>query len=102
VVTVTIAFSVRGYCSTGSDSTARTPSTRIIRLITVASTGRRMKMSVKFIGLLLARRRVGVVARLDGVVDHHRRAVTQLDLSGGHHRRAWLDAAQHRDLVAAG
>ena len=49
VVTVTTAFSVRGYCSTGSEPTARNPSTRIIRLTTVASTGRRMKMSVKFI-----------------------------------------------------
>ena len=50
IVTVTTAFSVRGNCRIGSVPTERTPSTRIIRLTTLASTGRRMKMSVKFMG----------------------------------------------------
>ena len=50
VVTVTTAFSVLGYCCTGSEPAARRPSTRIARLMTVASTGRRTKMSVNFMG----------------------------------------------------
>jgi hypothetical protein len=49
VVTVMTAFSVFGYSSTGSDMKARMPSTRISRLTTLASTGRRMKISVNFI-----------------------------------------------------
>ena len=43
VVTVTTAFCVRGYWRTGSETAARRPSTRIIKLTTVASTGRRTK-----------------------------------------------------------
>ena len=50
VVTVTTAFSVRGYCSTGRALMARRPTTRISRLMTAASTGRRMKRSVNFMG----------------------------------------------------
>ena len=50
VVTVTTAFCVRGYCRTGSAVRDLRPSTRISRLTTVASTGRRTKISVKRIG----------------------------------------------------
>jgi hypothetical protein len=49
VVTVTTVFSVDGYWRTSSRSSERTPASRISRLITVASTGRWMKMSVNFI-----------------------------------------------------
>lgn len=49
---VTMAFSVRGYCRTCNVVTARKPSTRMRRLTTIApSTGRRMKISVNFMGL---------------------------------------------------
>jgi len=41
-----MAFCVRGYCRIGSEAIAFRPSTRIIRLTTIASTGRRMKISV--------------------------------------------------------
>ena len=41
---VTTPFSVFGYASTCSELNERSPTTRITRLTTEASTGRRMKM----------------------------------------------------------
>src|SRR6266513_3074047 len=105
VVTVTTAFCVRGYCSTGRSPIERRPSTKIVRLTTVARTGRSMKMSVNF--LIYAPRSLvlgfggRLVRRLDRVVDDHRHPRAQLDLSGGDHRVAFLDAREDRDLVAA-
>src|SRR6185437_9144853 len=104
-MTVTTAFCVRGYCRIGSAFSERMPSTRIIRLTTVARTGRRMKISVNFTAplsvLLVFWPRVGVVARLHRVVDDERRAVVQLDQSGGDDGVAFLDAGQHCHLIAA-
>ena len=50
VVTVTEAFSLRGYWRTLSVRMAWKPAMMITRLTTIASTGRRMKMSVNFMG----------------------------------------------------
>jgi len=47
---VTTAFCITGYWRTGNPRMARRPITKIARLTTIARTGRRMKMSVKFIG----------------------------------------------------
>src|SRR5262245_15264370 len=99
---VTMAFCVCGYCSTCSVPRARAPSTRISRLTTDARTGRRMKMSVNcMMCSAVFRHRVGVVTRLDLVVDRHRGTVAQLHLAGGDDNVACLHAGQHRDLVAA-
>src|ERR1700738_3307054 len=48
VVTVTDAISLRGYCRTFRVLMACNPAMRITRLTTSASTGRRMKRSVRF------------------------------------------------------
>src|SRR5512134_796150 len=59
VVTVMAAFSLRGYCRTLSERMAWRPPIRTTRLTTSASTGRRMKRSVKrmrAIGALLVDR----------------------------------------------
>src|SRR5215472_14296726 len=105
VVTVTTAFSVRGYCSTGSSAIERSPSTSSVRLTTVARTGRSTKISVNFLmsapSLILGLGR-GVVRGLDRVVHDHRHARTQLDLPGRHHGVAFLDSGENRDLVSAG
>ena len=70
----------------------------------MASTGRRMKMSVKFMRRAAyrstgTRRCVGASACT--VLSIRRRAVVQLDLAGGDDRVAFLDALEHGDLVAA-
>src|SRR5512135_2328016 len=103
VVTVTTAFCVRGNCSTGKSVTERRPSTSSSRLTTVASTGRRTKMSVNFIAVrsLVFWPGRRLVRRLHGVVDDDGGPVAQLELAGGDHRLAFLDAREHRDLVAA-
>ena len=48
VVMVTTPFSVFGYARTCRELNERSPTTKIIRLTTEASTGRRMKRSVNF------------------------------------------------------
>src|ERR1700681_1462559 len=100
---VTTAFSVWGYWLTGRLPTDRKPSTRISRLMTTASTGRRMKISVKFMApsSLFLRRRVLVVERLHAVVDAQRRAVLQFELTTRDHRRPLGDALQDCDLIAS-
>src|SRR5580692_10836900 len=100
---VTTAFSVWGYWLTGKLPTERRPSTRISRLMTIASTGRLMKRSVKFMAgaSLLLRRRVLVVQRLHVVVDAHRRAVLQFELPAGDHHRPLRHALQDCDLISA-
>src|SRR6516225_5506514 len=47
VVTVIAAFSLRGYWRTLTERMAWKPAIRITRFTTIASTGRRMKISVK-------------------------------------------------------
>ena len=44
---------------------------------------------------------IGVIRGLNAVVDEHRRIVMQLELPGGDHGIARLQAADHRDLIAA-
>src|SRR6478752_6982025 len=97
---VTTAFCVLGYWLIGSVNTDRRPSTTISRLTTMASTGRRMKMSVKFT-LFFLRRRRGVVRGLHLVVDRDGRVVLELELAAGDHLVALLQAGQDRHLVAA-
>src|SRR5512135_1936843 len=99
---VTTEFSVFGYCLIGRPKIERRPSTRISRLMTIASTGRRMKTSVSFIvaALLFLRRGVRVVGRLHAVVDHQRRAVLELQLAAGDHLGARVDAFEQRHLIA--
>src|SRR6185312_6693457 len=101
---VTTAFWVFGYWLIGRLSSARRPSTTTSKLITTASTGRRIKISVNFIGripLLFLRRRVRVVGRLNAVVDHHRCVVLELELAAGHYLLTSLQAFGDGDLVTA-
>src|SRR6185312_1668669 len=100
---VTTAFCVRGYCSTGSELIARKPSARIIRLTTVARTGRRMKRSVRRMGRASFFRdlRIGAEGNADLVVDLDRRTVVELVLPRAHHDSAGLDSGQDRDLVTS-
>src|ERR1051325_9788145 len=98
---VIVAFSVLGNCRTGRLNTARTPSTRISRLTTVASTSLRMKRSVNFICCrersLLDRLGIRVERRLHRIVDVDRHAVAQLELAAGHDLVAFLQALEDRD-----
>src|ERR1700738_5121037 len=100
---VTTAFSVCGNWLTGRPPTDRKPSTRISRLMTTASTGRRMKRSVKFMARasLFLGRRVWVVQRLHAIVDTQRRAVLQFELTARDHRRPFGQALQDCDLISA-
>src|SRR6266478_2307314 len=100
---VTTAFSVWGYWLTGRLPTDRKPNTRMSRLMTIASTGRLMKRSVKFMGRtsLFLRRWVLVVQRLHAVVDAQRRAVLQFELPTGDHHRPLGHALQDGDLIAS-
>src|SRR3974390_2921927 len=83
---------------------ARTPSTRITRLTTIARTGRLMKRSVKFMvgRLLLGRGRRRIVGQLHRIVDDHRRSALLLALPGRYHDVPLANTLQYGDLVAAG
>src|SRR6266550_2630886 len=100
---VTTAFWVLGYWRTARLVSERTPSTRIKRLMVIASTGLRMNRSVKFMcaDSLFLRRGIGSVRWLHLVVDDQRRAGLELHLPAGHHLGSGLDALQDRDLIAA-
>src|SRR6187402_1134009 len=101
---VTTEFSVFGYWLTGRPNSERSPSTTMSRLITPASTGRRMKRSVNFMAFASMFLRGGVrrVGRNDAVVDLDGRAVLELDLAAGDHLLAFLQALEDGHLVAAG
>ena len=73
------------------------------RLTTVASTGRRMKRSVKaFIAAVRHGRGVSAGGGSAGVSSiDDRRIGLQLDLAGGHHALARLHALLDRDALAA-
>src|SRR3984957_14949309 len=72
------------------------------RLTTVASTGRRMKRSVKaFIGDPSRPRRFGWGWKRGRFVDRDRHIGLQLDLSGGHHFLAPPQAVLDRNSLAA-
>src|SRR5439155_6020627 len=102
VRTVTVALSSLGYCRTLSERNAWSPAMMITRFTTIASTGRRTKMSVNFtsasevVDVRLQRRR-----RFDCVVDHHARAVAQLERAGGDQLLAGLDSVGDGDKIAA-
>src|ERR1700681_2702198 len=100
---VTTAFWVLGYWRPARLVSERTPSTRIKRLMVIASTGLRMKRSVKFMcaDSLFLRLRVGAVRWLHLVVDDQRRAALELDLAAGHHLASGLEAFQDGYLIAA-
>src|SRR5438067_6458843 len=95
------AFSLRGYWRTLSERIACTPAITMMRLTTMARTGRRMKRSVIFI----SRSAVHCVgSQLGGgceVVAHrHRAAVAQLEGAARHHRLARGQARSHRHQIA--
>src|ERR1039458_2763787 len=109
VVTVTTAMSLRGYCRTFSERIAWKPASRMIRLTTVATTGRRMNKSVKFMVLLLPGRglpiqgsRVRFIIGLNAVVHLHRDSAAQLEDPGTHDLFARLDTGNNRHLIATG
>src|SRR5579863_6806450 len=79
VRTVTVALSSFGYCLTLSVRIAWRPAITMTRFTTRARTGRRTKRSVNFTGRPLPVLGVGreLGARLDGVIDDDRRAVSQ-------------------------
>src|SRR3954452_22023009 len=99
---ITVFFN-SGYCRTGSSKNARRPISRISRLTTAASTGRRTKMSVnermpgsvRLLGRWRRGDRQGVAAG-----NRNRRPVLQLELARAHHPVAGLYAAHERDAAA--
>src|SRR5665213_4579980 len=95
------ALSVCGYWVIDRSKIARMPSTRMKRLMTTASTGRRMNRSVSFIlrALMFLRRRIRIAAGLDRIVDCHRRSVLDLQLSGGDHNITFLHTRERLHLV---
>src|SRR5690606_18471454 len=102
VCTVTVALSSLGYCRTFNDRTACSPAMMITRFTTMASTGRRMKMSVSFITspVFCAGRELGLLA--NAVVDLQRQAVAELERPSRHHLRARGEAVEDRGAAAAG
>src|ERR1700733_9172471 len=99
---VTTAFSVWGYWLIGKLPSERKPSTRIIKLMTTARTGRLMKRSVRFMARdsSFLRGWALVVGRLHAIVDAYRRAILQFELSAGDHHRPLGHALQDGDLIA--
>src|SRR3972149_11290627 len=102
---VTPAFSLRGYWRTLSVRMAWTPAMTMMRLTTMAMTGRRMKRSVSFIEAPV-QSLVGGPGGERGlgrerVVHHHRRVVPELEGACAHHRLAGLEPGDHRDEVPA-
>src|SRR5438309_11998744 len=101
---VTTAFCVFGYWLIGRLVSERRPSTRISRLMVGASTGLRMKRSVKFMRVrsFFLRCRARIVRPLHCVADCDRRTVLQLHLAAGHDVGSGLQALDDGNLVAAG
>src|SRR5947207_15501983 len=91
VRTVTVALSSFGYWRTFRPRIACNPATMISTLTTIASTGRRRKMSVSFMASAVRRGRGQLWLRLDGVVHVDRRVVPQLERARAHHRLACLE-----------
>src|SRR5271165_6309193 len=99
---VMVVFEVAGNCRTCSLKPAIPPMRRINRLTTLASTGRRMKRSVKaFIGARSRSRRFRRRWKRGAFVDCHWHIGLQLDLAGGHHPLARLHALFDRNPLAA-
>src|SRR5258708_6104165 len=113
VVTLTEAFSLRGYWRTLSDRQAWTPAMMMTALTTMARTGRRMKRSVKEVFMTGKARsgtgrsgifRFGRKLRVGGelVVDHHGHARAQLENTTGDDRLVRLQAGYDRDKITPG
>src|SRR5690348_15859396 len=110
---VTTAFWVAGYWRTRNAVSARSARTRIDALTTIATTGLRMKISVKFMARALGPssplvpastllgRRMRVVGRPHAVIDSHGRTCLQLDLAAADHLRPGIESGQDRHLIAA-
>src|SRR5262249_44852843 len=97
----TVALSSFGYCRTFRLRTAWRPAMMMMRLTTIARTGRRTKMSVSFIrpsAILGLRSELGV--ERDVVVHDDARAVTELEGPCDDDLVALLDAALDGDEVA--
>src|SRR5438105_14025150 len=95
------AFSLRGYWRTLSERIACTPAITMMRLTTMARTGRRMKRSVNFI---LRSAVHGVGSQFGGgreiVAHRHGAAVAQLEGAARYHRLAGGQAGRHRHQIA--
>src|SRR5262249_41153274 len=104
VVTVTVAFSLLGYCRMVRERIAWRPAIRITRLTTIAMTGRRMNRSVNFICSPFFGSLPGGFGRWlgggrEGVVAAHRHAVAQLEGAAAHHRLAGFEPRDDRDEI---
>src|SRR5687768_11184790 len=101
-----LALSSFGYWRTFSVRIACSPAMMITRLTTMASTGRRTKMSVNFTtrsyvrsAIFGGRRELRVDEHL--VAHRERDAVSELEGAGRHELLARLQAVEHGDEVAA-
>src|SRR5262245_57705304 len=102
VVTRIEAFSLFGYWRTLRERSACNPAIKISRLTTIATTGRRMKRSVSFIGASgLGRVRRGRHLGREVVPHHHRDVVSQLERPGADHDLAGFEPGEHGDKIAA-
>src|SRR5262245_33080142 len=99
VETRTTAMSLRGYCRTLSARIDCRPAIRMIRLTTIARTGRLTKRSVSRI-LTILRLRGRLVAGLDFIVDKNGRTVSKLEHTGTDDFVTRLETGDNRDLIA--
>ena len=98
---VIVVLVISGYWRIGRLQPACKPTSRMSRLTTEASTGRRMKRSVKrahgcYSILDLAR-----LLQLDGIVDPYRRSGPELELADAYHLIAFLQPFSDRDAALA-
>src|SRR5580704_9712598 len=104
VRTVIVALSIRGYWRTFSVRIAWIPAMMMMRLTTIARTGRRMKTSVSFTAqpspILGVRRKLGL--RLNRVTFRDRRAIVKLEGTGRNDLLPRDEPVEHRDEIAAG
>src|SRR5271170_7603157 len=99
---VIVVFEVSGNCRTCSLKAAMPPISRMSRLTTVASTGRRMKRSVKvFIGLSSRSGRFRRGGKRGRIVERDWRIGLELDLARGHHALAGPQPLLDRNPLAA-
>src|SRR5271163_92574 len=99
---VIVVFDVSGNCRTCSRRAAMPPIKRMSRLTTLASTGRRMKRSVKaFIGFSSRPGRFRRTWKRGRFVESDRRIGLELDLAGGHYALARPQAFLDRNPLAA-
>src|SRR5271168_2622397 len=99
---VIVVFEVSGNCRTCRRKPAMPPIRRMSRLTTLASTGRRMKRSVKaFMGFSSRPGRFCWARQRGRLVDRDRGISLELDLAGGHHPLARPQAVLDRHPLAA-